>query len=168
MRCRPYVAALAVLVVAAPARAEKAHDFTIARGPLGSVLIALGRQADVNIGLTDPALALRASKGVRGRRSVKAALRIALRDTGADFAFVDSSTVRVFAAVLRRDVARRERPVRDPPVPPRVEREIVVTASKQATALSRYPATATVLDLQDEPGAREAAQGTAALVTRLT
>lgn len=159
---------------AVPARAEQAHDFAIAPGRLGSVLIALGQQAGISIGLTDPVLAVRSSRGVHGRHSTADALRIALHDTGADFAFVTPQTVRVFAAARK--------PVDVPPgrvaiqptkashaVPATVigESEIVVTASKQSTALSRYPGTATVLNLNDEPGARQAAQGTAVLVGRL-
>lgn len=167
MRRLAFVAFLAVLGIATPASAEQAHDFSIAPAPLGSVLIALGRQSGISIGLTDTILATRSSKGVRGRRNVKTALRIALRDTGADFVFVDPQTVRVFAAERRPQVMRRETSPRAAPSAPSSEREIVVTASKQATALSRYPATATVLDLDDEAGAREAAHGTAALVTRL-
>ncbi len=161
------VVALAVLAVAAPAKAGQAHDFAVAPGQLGSVLIAIGQQAEISIGLTDAAVAVRPSKGVRGRYSVKTALRLALRDTGADFTFIDPQAVRVFAARRKPVVMPPPSPARVAPAPATGVQDIIVTASKQATALAQYPATATVLDLNSEPGARETAQGTAALVARL-
>lgn len=163
-----YLIALgAAALVSGPVRAEQSYQFDIGQGSLGSVLIALGRQGSLSIGMTDAGLASRRSKGVHGRHSVKEALRIALRATGADFAFVDANTVRVFAVPPQQIMARAKASPRADPPTNGTESEIVVTASKQSTLLSRYPATVTVLDLNGDQGSRDAARGTAILVERL-
>jgi iron complex outermembrane recepter protein len=170
LRASVRFATLAVLgtvcISTGPVSASPARDFTIGPGLLGTVLIEFGRQSGLNIGVTDSLLAGKPSSGVQGRHSVKAALRIVLRRTGADFVFVDPMTVRIVAA--RRAIFPVRAPVQN--IAPTVllpPKDIVVTASKQRTPLANFAATATVIDLNDDWRGRDAAQGTAALVARL-
>lgn len=173
VRCLSLATMIVVFVVSAPARATQFYQFNIGQGTLGSVLIAVGRQGSISIGMTDSTLTLRPSRGVQGHHSLKDALRIVLRDTGADFTFVDTNTVRVFIAPPSRVMERASVPARAavragvPLNTSIAEPEIIVTASKQRTALSRYPGTTTVIDFNADSGAREAALGPAGLVTRL-
>lgn len=138
--------------------------FAIPPGNLGDALIRLGGQAGISVGINDPGLADARTKGLRGRYSTAAGLRLLLAGTGADFAFVDDRTVRIFWAVIPPP-----RPAATPRAPmiPAIDTSIVVTASKQNTPLKHYAGTATVLQLDRDTTAREASRGTEAIVARL-
>lgn len=168
------IAVFAGCFCATSASAETARPFSIAPGALGDALIAFGSQGGVTIGVSDPALANRHSKGLHGRHTIRDGLRRLLKGTGGDFLFVDQNTVRVVRAVLPKATPSRPapptrivRPASTVPQLPIEPAEIVVTASKQNTPLSRYPGTATVVDLDPEKNAREASRGTEAIIARL-
>lgn len=183
MRHASGLAAAGLCICAAPLEAAGTQSFAIPPGRLGNALVRFGQQAGVTIGVTDAALASRATRGVRGRHATRVALSRLLAGTGASFVFIDAQTVRVFAAPVARK--SRPRPVRQPraiprpapvaaprPTPPPVvedvpQQEIVVTASKQRTPLDRYAGTVSVLELDPDKTAREASRGTAAIVSRL-
>lgn len=161
------LAAIGVSFWTSAACASDARNFSVSSGPLGAAVVELGRQAGLSIGLTDSILARQHSGGVRGRHSLKDALRLLLRGTDADFVLVNGTTVRIIRARPKPPPVARPVPVRLP-APAAVEApDIIVTASKQRMPLSRYPATVTIWDLKPEEASRFASRGSAALVARL-
>lgn len=157
--------------MAASAEAAQARRFDVPAGSLGNALVIFGEQAGLTIGVTDPALAARRTKGVRGRFSTREALRRLLSGTGARFVVVDSQSVRIIRAKPLRPPPTRQSvlPVRivSKPIEAAEEPEIIVTASKQGTPLDTYAGTASVLDLDPDKSAREAHRGTSAILARL-
>jgi iron complex outermembrane recepter protein len=160
---------VAAALISVPAEAAQALPFNVSPGPLGQALVAFGEQAGMSVGLNDATLARRHSQGARGRMSHRQALRQILAGTGARVIEIDARTVRVEVAIT---------PARPKPVVPRAPRpmannphlvfaEIVVTASKQNIPLRNYAGTVSILDLDANALASEAAQGTAAVVSRL-
>lgn len=164
-------AALVVVAVVGLTGAEPAAAtrFDIAPGSLGAVAAALGARAGISVGVADPGLAARASPGVRGDLSVAAALRRALRGTGAAVVRIDDAAVAIVAARPARSyAAARPRAITlSRPLDDGLASEIVVTASKQGTRLDRYPGSAEVLDLAGDRLATTGTGDTAAIVARL-
>lgn len=160
---------VALALISVPAEAARAQSFNVSPGPLGEVLVSFGEQAGMSVGLNDTLLAKHHSQGARGRMSRRQALRHILAGTGARVIEIDARTVRVEAAttpVRPKSVASRApRPMANNPQI--VLPEIVVTASKQDVPLRNYAGTATILDLDANLLASEAAQGTAVIVSRL-
>lgn len=155
------------LCMATAAHAEE-RRFAIPAGTLGSAIILLGQQADLTIGFNDPAITGIRTRAVSGTMSPRVALDRLLAGTGCTYAFVDARSVRIIrrAAVRASPPPRRVIPVAvtsEPTTGP----EIVVTASKNGTLLNRYPGTATILDLSEARSARDASQGTEAIIDRL-
>ncbi len=158
-----------LLVTAAPAAAGGAarHDFVVPGGPLGSALIAFGRQAGVSVGITDPGLAGRPTRGVSGRLTIRSALARLLAGTGATAAYSDDATIRVGVSPPPALIPRRRAvPPRLPPAPAASDNDIVITASKQRARLGSYPGAVQVADL-GAIGAAEAARGSDGLVARV-
>lgn len=135
--------------------------FRIPPGSVGEVVAALGVQARITVAVTDVDLASRRSPGVRGDMPVREALIQALKGTGAEAVFYDATTVRI----VRKPSAAPAPPPSPPPAPavPIDVGEIVVTASKQAMLLDRYPGSAKVIDFAADRLARDARQGTEAI-----
>jgi outer membrane receptor protein involved in Fe transport len=159
-------------MAAAPAEAQEGVQLNIAPGRLSDALIALGEQARITIGASDPNLAAIRSRPLRGRMSVRVALGRLLAGTGYSFAFVDARTVRIVRAT----------PVSPPtPAPPRprppfpatisppepTQTEIIVTASKQGVALDRFGGTVYLVDLGNEDVGRFGERGSEAVLNRL-
>jgi len=148
----------------APAAVPARVAFDVPAGRLGDALIRVAQQAGVTIGSIDPAVAALPVHGLHGRYAIDAALRRLLAGQPARAERIDATTWRVLAA----PASPSPRPIPRPPVvavPPSVG-EIVVTAAKTGTLLSRYAGTASVVDgttfsLADQ------AHGTDALVERL-
>jgi outer membrane receptor protein involved in Fe transport len=160
----------AAALPSAPAEAAQRRHFDIPAGRLGDALVALGRQAGVSIGVSDPALARARVGGLRGRHSVEEALRRLLRGTNARHVAIDSVTFRIVA----RPRARPARPRRAPPpaappataLSPMAAEDIVVTAAKREVSLADFPGDVVILEGDDhmpELGLR----GSEALVARL-
>lgn len=150
------------------ANAAHAEQFNIPAGRLGEVAATLGVQGGVTIAVTDPALAARRSPGVRGDLSVPAALKRALRGTGATAIFYDRTTIRIVArAVAPAPIRPPEPPPPPPPEAPREVEAVVVTASKQRLLVDTYPGSVKVIQLDAGWLARNAAGGTTA-ITKLT
>ena len=166
MRGVKWAAALvAVASSLASADEARAETFDVPAGRLGEVAATLGSQAGITIAVTDPALAVRRSPGVRGRYSVRAALARALRRTGAEALFYDAVTVRIIMSRAASPRPGRFKPV--PAPPPAVTQpepiEIVVTASKQHNTLDTYPGTAMIVEFRPDWLARNGAEGTSAI-----
>lgn len=160
-------AAALVAVAGGIANADeaKAETFNVPAGRLGEVVAGLGSQAGITITVTDPDIAARWSPGVRGRYSVRAALERALRGTGAQAVFYDAVTVRIVKrrAAPPRQSRPRQAPPPPPPEVPQEPTEIVVTASKQQSALDTYPGTAMVVEFRPDWLARNGSEGSGAI-----
>lgn len=164
----------ALLLPAATAHAAERRALSIPAGPLGQSVIALGRQANVSIGLTDPALAARRAPAVSGRMTVERALGRLLAGTNARFLAVDARTFRIVsdprprlpAAVSRRParpivVAEAQLPNRADDGP-----DIIVTALKRPYPLAAFPGSVSVVT-GDDPAFASGIRGTDALLGRL-
>jgi outer membrane receptor protein involved in Fe transport len=153
----------------APAEAAAAIRFEIPAGPLQGALIRLAEQAGLTIDASDPGLALIRSRGIRGRMPARDALKRLLAGTGYSYRFIAPRAVQIVR--VDRTARGRMAPPRPPPrlpnsVPEPPQVEIIVTATKQGVALSRFAGSARVVDLSDE-GNRFAALGSEAIVNRL-
>jgi iron complex outermembrane recepter protein len=139
-----------------------AETYSAPPGPLGQVLARLGTAGHATILLTDPALAAQGSRGVRDAHSLRAALRQAVRGIAARVQFIDPHTIRVAAvpAMASRMAA--------PPAPPATAHsDILVSASKQALAIDRYPGSVRVIAMDRGWLAENAASGTGAIARLL-
>jgi outer membrane receptor protein involved in Fe transport len=159
-------------MAATPADAQESVRFNIPPGRLSDTLIALGEQARITIGASDPGLAAIHSRPLRGRMSVRSALGRLLAGTGYGFTFVDARTVRI----VRATSTPRPRPTTPPPPAPTHPRppppappqpDIIVTASKQGVALDRFGGTVHMVDLSSEDVGRFGARGSEAVLNRL-
>ena len=112
MRPVESLACLIVCLAATPAAAQTG-SFNIPAGRLSDALIALGQQAGLTIGASEPGLAMVRSRAVRGRMPAQTALSRLLAGTGYGFTFVGPRTVRITRAAPRPP--RRTPP---PPAPP--------------------------------------------------
>lgn len=136
---------IVIVALASAGRAEAARlpRFDIPPGSLRSAVIAVGAQADVTIGLSDPAIADVGVHGVRGRMPVAAALARIISGTAADFRQVDAKTF---------EIVRRRVPVSAgtaPPVSPGAAQpaaEIIVTGSKRSAVLQDYIGSVALVD----------------------
>jgi outer membrane receptor protein involved in Fe transport len=173
-----FLAAAAVLALADPAEAAERHRLNLPGGRLGPALVALGQQAGISIGVSDPTLSGVRVAPLRGTFTVGEALRRLLRGTGARAAFLDSSTVRIarLAPPVRppapRPAPRPAEPAQSgspqpPPLPPEeATMEIVITATKRPVPIGAYPGPVTVVG-GDDPMLRQGVPGTDALVSRV-
>lgn len=160
--------AVAAVACATAAQAESRHRIDLPAGTLGPAVVALGRQAGISIGVSDPQLASLRVQRVRGRFTVAQALGRLLDGTGATFVSLGDNSWRI---VRRLPPARP--PAAKPPAsphPPTAEQpppdDIIVTATKRATPLSDYPGSVSVLGMEDFPAGAEG-EGTGAIASRL-
>ncbi len=154
-------AGIALLVSALFAQAAWGRSgIDLPAGRLGDAIVALGQQANVSIGLSDPALAGLPVRAVHGATSAGGALDRLLGGTGAKVLRIDARTFRIVRRRAEPSVLRRVPPLQAPPP----ASDIVVLASKRGIRLGNFPATANLLD-----GATlgTASDGTDAIVSRL-
>lgn len=140
-------------------------------GRLGDAIVALGRQAGVSIGVSDPVLAGRHVPAVRGRLTVEIALARMLGGSDARPVAVDAGIYRI----VRRSPPRpasigalpgpRVRPSPPPPEPLELD-PIVVTGSRRHMLLSTYPGGVEIVDGED-PDLAGGSRGSEALVSRV-
>jgi outer membrane receptor protein involved in Fe transport len=140
------------------------HRFDIDSGRLSGALVRFGEQAGVSVGLTDARLARRHTRGLQGSFSDEVALQHLLAGTGATYQFVDPETVRIVAAPSRRATALPAAPLSTDAMP---ERDIIVSASKQAIPLALFPGSVVRIDLDLDRAGRPSAAGTQVLVDGL-
>ena len=119
--------------------AARATDSPIAIAPttLDAALTALARQSGSDIISTEPGLRQIRVKGIAGRMPVRKALERLLAGTGYRFIVIDANSYRIVRAPLQQAATARHRPAPAPVAPD--QPDIVVTASKQAVALLRFP-----------------------------
>lgn len=163
---------LVATLVSQPLLARETARISIPAGRLDVSIMLLGRQADVSIGLADPAMGETRVRGLSGQMSADTALEQLLRGTGLSFKALDGRHYRIIRApkpTPRRTVpqARSLGTLRGDIAPPPPPQEIVVTASKRDTALSDYPGSASVVTLDQRFGGGPEMHGTGAIVQEL-
>jgi len=159
---------------AAPAQAQS-RELSLPGGRLGDAIVALGRQAGVSIGVTDPALAASRVPAVRGRLTVEQALGRMLADAQARFVRVGPGSYRIVRRPPQRQpqlrIARRPAPMQAPVIlaaaEPAEEQAVLVVGARRPVTLSAYPGGVQILD-GDDPELAFAPRGSEALVSRLT
>jgi outer membrane receptor protein involved in Fe transport len=156
-----------LILTVAPAHAAQRHDIHVPAGRLGDAAIALGRQTAGSIGMADPMLAALPVRALRGRMTLSVALDRLLAGTGGRAVRIDDHNWRIERIPAARRPPSRPLEPRPTPAVEGVAQDIVVTASKRATPLSRYAGSVEVVDgaLLDGDGA---ASGTGALLSRIS
>ncbi|UVO49684.1 TonB-dependent receptor [Sphingomonas sp. SUN019] len=160
-----FLALTVCCVVPAPCCAADGVQFQIAGGRLDAALISLAEQARIGIDASDPGLAAIRSLPVRGAMPVRAALERLLARSGYTYVFVTSGTVRIVRARALR--ARARPPPRHQALPPPVQDDIIVTGSKQGTALDRFGGAVKVLELTSADAGRFGMRGSEVILDRL-
>jgi outer membrane receptor protein involved in Fe transport len=167
-----FASGLLLLSSATAAQAVQSRELSLPGGRLGDAIVALGRQAGVSIGVSDPALAASAVRPVRGRMSVEQALARMLADGQARFIRVGPGSYRI----VRRPPQPRVRIARRAPVQapvilatapaPAEEQAVLVIGARRPVTLSAYPGGVQIVD-GDDPELVGAPRGSEALVARL-
>ena len=163
------IAAAILLSLASVADAAERHRLNLPGGRLGDAIVALGRQAGVSIGVSDPQLAAEPVPAIRGNLTVEQALRRMLRGSRARHVALDGRSFRILArpAPAAAPRSRRARPVPPAsPPPPSLEQEIVVTGTRRPVRLASYSGGAYIVD-GDDPELLQGLRGSDALVSRL-
>jgi iron complex outermembrane recepter protein len=165
---------LALAVAGTPAAlAAQNRELSLPGGRLGDAIVALGRQAGVSIGVTDPSLAASRVPAVRGRMNVEQALARLLADSDARFVRVGPGSYRI----VRRPPRPRPplRIARRPVTPavtlaaaptPAEEQAVLVVGARRPVSLSAYPGGVEIVD-GDDPELASAPRGSEALIARL-
>lgn len=167
-RTSSILATALLLTLAQAAHAAERHRLNLPGGRLGDAIIALGRQAGVSVGVSDPALAAENVSPVRGTMTAEQALRRMLRDSGARFVTVDDRTFRVVRRPASRRLARRATwPAPPPAPPPQVQEEaIYVTGTRRPIRLASYAGGAEIV-LGTDPELLLGLRGSDVLSSRL-
>lgn len=169
MVLRPSPLALIPILVASPALAqERTADVRLSEMRLDAAVRLLSKQSGASIGFRDPSLAGVRVNAVRGKLTASAALERALRGTGARARQVAAATYLIERAPVVARPAPRPAPPRAvrPPSEPEEPVEVVVTATKRDIPLGAYPGGVQIIN-GDSLSAADAAQGTAAIETRI-
>ena len=158
-------AVMAILLVAgasaahAESRPDAPRPVDLPAGRLGKAIVALGRQAQISIGVSDPAIAALRVPRVQGVLSVRQALARLLQGSGAGFIDLGDRGWRiVHAPAPARASAPAQEIIASEP--------LIVTGSKRRTLLSDYPGSAAILKMDDLPAGSDG-QGTSAIAARL-
>ncbi|WP_219893226.1 TonB-dependent receptor domain-containing protein [Aquisediminimonas profunda] len=147
-----FICAAIFLACGTPALAENRQPVDLPAGGLGPAVIALGRQAGVSVGISDPELSALQVKRVRGNFGVKEALDRLLKGTGAAYMNVGGNGWRIIRRTSEARTARdHSRKGIALAAIEEVQPEIIVTASKKDTPLSKYPGSATMLSMAEMP-----------------
>ena len=140
-----------------PAQAA-GRPIDVPAGTVGRAAFEIGRQARVSIAVPDPRILSRRTPAIRGRNAGEALSRLA-RATGlrlqkvGDNSFVLTLATRPPTRTARPEAARTAQAPREA-LPEPVAADIIVTASKRDTLLSRFPG-----QLSQIPGDEFAALG---------
>ncbi|MEO8547221.1 MAG: TonB-dependent receptor [Sphingomicrobium sp.] len=165
VRSAERIIAFALLLALSTPAAAAPIPFDIRADTLGQALIALGQQAHITIGLTDPQAAATRSRAVHGRMELRQALTKLLAGTGYTF-IIRGGAVRIVRAVAERPHPMPSSP-KVHPARPVASEEIIVSASKQHVALTQFGGTVQVIELSRSDLSRVGAQGSEAILARL-
>lgn len=141
-------------LIAGAAEAAPRHRIELPKGRLGEALVALGRQAGVSLGISDPELAGQSVGPVTGYLTVEQALRRLLRGKQVGYAFIDPTTIRLFrkpvsrvgAVAPRHPTPQRFAAASTKNDPPNIWVDIVVTGSKRQVRVGFYPGAVQVVE----------------------
>jgi iron complex outermembrane recepter protein len=137
------IAAMAALASASHAEPLRVTQFNIPPGSLRSAVLAIGMQANVTIGVSDPAISGIPVRGVKGSMSVAAALAHLLAGTGADYRQADWQS---FEIVPRKAVKLFSKRSQSPSITVKTDPQIIVTGSKRSAALQDYIGSVSLVD----------------------
>ena len=139
------------------ASVQQAAQISIPATTLDRALIALARQANVDLGSTERGLGAVRTPALVGTMPVREALERLLRGSGYRAVAVDGRSFRVVRAQQARatPAPRHEPPTA--PARPLATPEIIVIGSKQRVPLLRYPGSITVVTGNQPPSASGAA-----------
>ena len=164
-----------MVTLAGPLLAAPRVDVDIPAATLGDTAIRLAQEANVTIGVLDPALVHLPTPAIRGRFTVDRALERLLKRLPARAEQVDAVTWRIVAGRRIEPAAARHASAM-PPTPassseaPRAtevgDSDIIVSGSKTGTRFDRYAGTATML-AGNSFSLGEQGTGSDALVQRL-
>ncbi|TZG29561.1 TonB-dependent receptor domain-containing protein [Sphingomonas montanisoli] len=145
MKAARLAAAALLLITAIPSVAwgSDRRDIEIAAGPLDIAIARLAQLTGVDIGTTDPAVALARSPAVHGRLSPHAALGRMLQGTGYRAVRIDPTSFRIERAPVR--ARAKPRPIQSAPETEPAAETILVVASKRDAPLLRYPGSIAVI-----------------------
>ncbi len=156
--------------------AQGPQQLDLPGGRLGDAVVALGRQAGVSIGITDPALAARRVAPVRGRYSVGQALALLLRDSDGRYLQYDRTTFRIVRRPMPQPrwaqrapmPAVGSHPVQQDFAEPLVGEgeDLIVTGARLPVRLASYPGSAEIVR-GDDLALQSGLHGSDALVARL-
>lgn len=147
----PITAAIFALpmAVSSPAEAAPGYELSIPAGSLNQSISRLSSQTGVSIGSINIDLSRHKAPALKGRYTLRRALRRLLKDTRLDFVIVNDRAVTIVESRSRKaPVPPRKQPVGRPnqsSVPD--NQTIIVTASKQGSALRDFSGTAAVVDV---------------------
>jgi len=151
-----------LMAVASAAHAESRQKIDLPAGRLGSAIVALGRQAGISIGVSDPGLAALRVRAVKGDLTVRQALARMLQGSGAGYIDLGDRGWRI----VRLRVPAPARTSAEPAADETDTTPLIVTGSKRRTLLADYPGSASILRMDDLP-AGSAGQGSGAILARL-
>ena len=142
---------------ASHAWAVQSRELSLPAGRLGDAIVALGRQAGVSIGVSDPVLAGRGVPAVRGRLSVEQALARMLASTDARVVRVGPGSYRIVRRPPppRPEMRIARRSAERPPVilaaapAPAEEQSVLVVGARRPMLLSTYPGGIEIVDGDD-------------------
>lgn len=152
------------MMVASPALAAQRVSIQLPQSTLGEAVIRIAQQANVTIGMTDPALARLTTRRLSGRWTVAQALDQLLHGLPARAERINATSWRIVSARLPMRVESAKSGTEDKAAPG--ESEVIVTGSKTGTRFDRYAGTASVLTRGDLSLGGQG-QGSEALVQRL-
>ena len=144
-----------MVTMAGPVLAAPRLAVDLPAGTLGDAAIRLAQEANITIGVIDPALVHLATPAIQGRMAVDRALGRLLKRLPARAERVDAVTWRIVPIKRTDEATAHHRSVVPPPTPPPSvapsqsvevgESDIIVTGSKTGTRFDRYAGTATML-----------------------
>jgi outer membrane receptor protein involved in Fe transport len=149
--------------VVQPALAADRQSYDVPAGRLSEALVRLGQQAGITIGGVDPGVAAIRVKSLHGTFTIEQALRELLAGSGFDFQMIDARTIRIIRV---HPPEAAPAPAAPPPPAPSLD-DIIVTASKRGTSLDDFPATLTIIMLDEPGGASRSALGTGAVLAKV-
>lgn len=162
-------AAVLGATIAAPAHADSQVEVDIAAGRLDSAIFALGEQAGISIGLSEPSLGARRVPRIRGRMTSRQALTRLLAGSRTKPERVHEGHWRIVPMGKKTKAApgRRRYAAARPTAPPIVYPDIVVTGRLIRSDLSTEPLGNLKTLTLDDVGPSAEIRGTGALIDTL-
>ncbi len=159
-------AAVLGVVIAAPAHADSQVEVDIAAGRLDSAIFALGKQAGISIGLSDPQMGRKHVPRLKGRMTSRQALTRLLAGTRAKPERVHAGHWRIVPSGKKTKTApvRRRYAAARPITPPIAHPDIVVTGRLTRSDLNTGPPGSLMTLTLDDVGPSAEIRGTGALI----